>query len=47
MKIHYVNRTYFAQQIVRCYDQLRLVKESIHHTWLHDEKPINYKISDM
>ena len=28
MKISHVNRTYFAQQIVRCNDQQRLVKES-------------------
>ena len=30
MNIHHVNRTYFAQQILRCYDQKRLVKESMH-----------------
>ena len=29
MKMHHVNRAYFAQQIVRCYDQYRLVKEFI------------------
>ena len=45
MKIHHANTAYFAQQIVRCSDQERLVKES--YTWLLDEKPINYKISDV
>ena len=30
MKIHHGNIAYFAQQIVLCYDQLCLVKESIH-----------------
>ena len=30
MKIHHENRAYFAQQIVRSYNQIRLVIESIH-----------------
>ena len=28
--MYHVNRKYIAQQIVRCYDQYRLVKESMH-----------------
>ena len=41
MKIHHLNRAYFALQIVQCYDQQRLVKESKH------DLPIDHKISDV
>ena len=41
MKIYYVNRAYFGQQIGSIRFSGRI------YTWLLDEKPINYKISDM
>ena len=45
MKILHVNRAYFVKQSVRCYDQLRLVKEFIDR--LMENLGINYKILDM
>ena len=30
VKIHHINRGYFVEQIVRCYDQYVLVRETIH-----------------
>ena len=42
MKIQHTNRAYFAQQIV----QSITLSERI-YAWLLDEKPINYKISEI
>jgi len=42
MKIHHVNRAYFAQQIVR---SIRFGERI--YTLLLEEEPVNYKISDM
>ena len=44
MKIMHINRAYFAQQIVRCYDQYHLVKESIHGCLMKSLSITKYQI---
>ena len=43
MQIHHVYSAYFAQKVVT----VSITFSEIIYTWLIDEKPINYKISDM